>query len=458
MKSARIRLVWNWLRSMRLAIGLFILIAVASLLGALVVQQASDDVYPGRYGTFWGHVILFLGLDDLFHSLWYEALLFLLSINILFCALSRLKRAVEAGLGVSFRDGPGLRDLKVFRELDWHASVDETRAILVQVLRKRLYWTRVKKSSQESGGEVNYRLYAAKGGISCLGPSLVHFSILFVLIGGAWTGVRGYRHNQVLREGEIFTIPGGDFQVRLNAFSIELTGEGKVKQYKSQVAVLEDNEAVLEKSIMVNHPLVHRRIYLYQSGYGRELRELTRAKLSLSDAVGRSPPLIFEAPFGERTPIPDTELKIEIVDFVPDFVLDSRGVVGTRSEEHRNPACRVKLFEGDSLIADGWRFLNYPGVHADREERYHLELLECEPKYYTILQVAKLPGLGFIYGSFVLASIGLCLSFYVYHRRVWAIILPGPEGKAKLLIGGECRRNQPGFEKEFNLIVRALTR
>ncbi len=447
---------WKWLRSIRLAIGLFIVIAVASLLGALLVQRASNDVYLSRYGSFWGHLILILRLDDVFHSNWYAVLLLLLFVDIGVCTVSRLRGVVRTALGVSFKDEAGLWNLKPLRESELHSSLEQARDILIQRLGRRFYRTRVKDCTSEEGRGSRYRIFAAKGGLSCFGPTVVHFSFLLVLAGGAWTGIRGYRYSRVLREGETYSVPGANFEVYLDSFSIERSEEGEVRQYKSRVVVLEEGEEVLEKTVMVNHPLFHKGIYIYQSGYGTELRELVKAKLTLTERAGAFPTLTFEVPFGERTPLPGTDFSVEVVDFVPDFVMDNRGIVASRTEEHRNPACRVRLFRGDTLEMGGWRFLNFPQFHSSEEERYDLQLVEYEPKYYTVLQMAKTPGLTLIYGSFILASIGLSLSFYMSHRRIWGSILPWGEGKVKVVIGGDCRRNRSAFERELDLIVNGL--
>ncbi len=450
----RARLIGNFLGSLRLAVCLFILIAVASLLGAVLVQRAPSELYLTRYGSFWGHLVLLAGLDDVFHSFWYGALLLLLALNILVCTLTRLKGTCRTAFGRSFRDEARVRNLRPFREIELECPPGEAKDLLIRGLRKRFYRTHAQEVSSESG--TGYRLFASKGGVSSLGPTLVHFSILFVLIGGAWAGMRGFRYDRVLRSGETFTVPEGEFEVGLESFSIERSEAGRIKQYKSQVTIREGGEVVTEKTVMVNHPLLYKGVYIYQSGYGSEPRVLTRAKFSLTDRRGEFPAITFDVPFGQRTPIPSTDLDMEILDFVPDFLMDSHGVVTTRSEEHRNPACKVKLFRGDSVEMEGWRFLNFPQVHELPGDRYHVALLEYAPRYYTVLQVARTPGLTFIYASFVLAGIGLSLSFYLSHRKVWASIVSGGEGKANVLIGGYSRRNESGLEKELDLIVNLL--
>ena len=69
-----------WISDLRLAIGLLILIAIASGLGTLVPQQESTELYHRVYdaqpwlGLLKGDALLSLQLDHVYSSSWFLAL------------------------------------------------------------------------------------------------------------------------------------------------------------------------------------------------------------------------------------------------------------------------------------------------------------------------------------------------------------------------------------------------
>lgn len=79
------------LASMKFAVGLLLVIGLVSVSGTLIPQNAHPDFYSHTYGTLPGALILRLGLNDVYHALWYVALFALLLLSTLFCVVSRVK-------------------------------------------------------------------------------------------------------------------------------------------------------------------------------------------------------------------------------------------------------------------------------------------------------------------------------------------------------------------------------
>jgi hypothetical protein len=78
-----------WARSLNLGILLLIVVTVATILGTLVFQNRMPHEYTDAYGESLFKAYATLHLIDIFHSVWFVNLLFLLIINIAVCYVTR---------------------------------------------------------------------------------------------------------------------------------------------------------------------------------------------------------------------------------------------------------------------------------------------------------------------------------------------------------------------------------
>jgi hypothetical protein len=70
---------WEFLKSIRLAIVLLLIITGVSILGVLVPQGGEGFQYVQKYGNAGAKIILATGFDHVFSTLWFYALLGLLA-------------------------------------------------------------------------------------------------------------------------------------------------------------------------------------------------------------------------------------------------------------------------------------------------------------------------------------------------------------------------------------------
>ena len=234
--------------------------------------------------------------------------------------------------------------------------------------------------------------------------------MVLVLLGGMTTGLRGFRTQKKMSQGDSIPVPGTETKLRLNRFEIETTADGAVKQYRSHVSLIYPDGKIEDHSITVNHPLTHRGINIFQNSYGKEPRGIESASLAIADKksgerIGRT-----TAMFKKRTKVSRTNLSVLVKDFVGDFVIDVHtGRVDNRSAEHRNPAVLVELYVDEELLLSGWSFLKIPGFHSE-DKPFDVLLLDYEPAHYSVLEIASSPGIGLVYTGFAGAAIGLILS------------------------------------------------
>lgn len=78
---------------------------------------------------------------------------------------------------------------------------------------------------------------------------------------------------------------------------------------------------------------------------------------------------------GSEAEISGTGLKVAVGDFLPEFIM-SESKITSASNEPKNPAVRVEVFENQKSIFKGWLYSKYPTVHPFEHGRYNIILKE----------------------------------------------------------------------------------
>ena len=89
-------ILYDLFRSLKLTISLLILLAILSIIGTLITQNATRQEYIQRYGIGLYEVLNFFNLFDMYHSWWFSAILLLLVINLITCSVHRLPGILSA--------------------------------------------------------------------------------------------------------------------------------------------------------------------------------------------------------------------------------------------------------------------------------------------------------------------------------------------------------------------------
>jgi len=446
--------------SIKLAIVLLIILAVASILGTLIPQGRSLEEYAARYGTL-STLFIRLQLAGLYHSIWYLALLGLLALNIIVCTLERLspkwRRATKPHIAV---DPKSLSALKTNIRLKRNAPLADVQSEVTTVLAKARYKVR----SETQGPQIAVLARKRIGGI--FGSDVVHLGLLIILAGGILSGVTSIRANINLNEGDVKPVPKADFEVRLDKFTTEYYPDGSVKAWKSDLTVLEKKTPVLSKTIAVNHPLTYKGYSFYQTSYGWNW-DSPAVEIW---AKSKSDPATLKKmtlKVGERALLEDKgQTTIAVQRFLPDFVLGESNQPENRSDQPNNPAVLIEGFRGAEKIFSGWIFANYPDfaqMHAANdkdkgaETDLAFELKKFEAGQYSVLEAAKDPGANLIWIGCALLMLGLGLAFY---WPTWEIkaVLEESQGKTELIAGGVAAKSREAFGAEFENFASALRR
>jgi len=446
--------------SIKLAIVLLIILAVASILGTLIPQGRSVEEYAARYGAL-STLFIRLQLTGLYHSIWYLALLGLFALNIIVCTLERLapkwRRATKPHV---VTDPKSLAALKTSVRIKRNAPLAGVQSEVTKLLEGARYKVR----AEAQGSRIALLGRKRIGGI--FGSDVVHLGLLIILAGGIISGATSIRDNLALNEGDIKPVPKADFEVRLDKFTTEYYPDGNVKAWKSDLTVLEQKKPVLSKTISVNHPLTYEGYSFYQTSYGFNWQNPAVEIWAKS----KSDPVFLKKmtlKVGERAPLEDKEkTTIAVQGFLPDFVLGEANQPESRSDQPNNPAALIEGFRGAEKVFSGWIFANYPDfaqMHAgtekgkDAQTDLAFELKRFESAQYSVLEAAKDPGANLIWIGCILLIAGLALAFY---WPTWEIkaILEENQGRTDFIAAGVAAKSREAFGVEFEKITAALRR
>lgn len=75
--------------------------------------------------------------------------------------------------------------------------------------------------------------------------------------------------------------------------------------------------------------------------------------------------------------------------------------------------------------------------------------------YYTGLELTQDPGMNTVWVGSAMLVIGLCIMFYVPHRKLWVVFKPVGDGM-EITLGAMTNRNKLGFEAEFHALLTRL--
>ncbi|MDB5101955.1 MAG: c-type cytochrome biosis protein [Cyanobacteria bacterium RYN_339] len=397
------------LSSMKLAIGLLLLVAAASSIGTVFPQdEGIKSIEGAKFAPWLKQLLIAIQAYDAYHAPWFQGLLAVLFLNLACCTYLRFP-ATWRRLRLAEPAAPPVASLPV--------AVPVAGPEIAALLRRKGYRVR----PRADGG-----LFAEKGKPARWAPTLIHLS-LFVVIGGAvWGGLASWRGSAPLIPGDtapaaqIFkqadqhgwlARPPAPFDVHLDGFRMIFRPDGQVKQYYSDLTVTpHDGRAPVHKTIWVNEPLVFDGVYFYQSFWGVAAADVT------IDGKAQQIPLM-QAPVGyvsKPLPLPGPPV-----------------VLFVKAPEQPAVLIETKGFNIVGQLAPG---LGGP-LHgtAFRLEGYH---------FYSGFQVKQDPGIPAVYLGCALLLLGLGLVPFS-HRELWVRQhdgrwwLAGRASKGKVAFGRE---------------------
>jgi cytochrome c biogenesis protein len=412
------------LADLRLAIGLLLAIAVFSITGTVIEQgqslnfyQANYPEHPALFGFLSWKVILILGLDHVYRTWWFLALLILFGASLTTCTFQRQLPALRwFSRTWNFYSQP-----RQFQKFALSAEVPQASlAQLIPLLEKRRY-----KVFQEGD-----KLYAHKGIVGRIGPIVVHASMLLILLGAIWGAMTGFFAQEMVPSGATFQVRNifdagpwavaqipKDWSVKVNRFWIDYTPDGTIDQFYSDLSVLDQaGQEVDRQTIHVNKPLRHKGVTFYQADW---------AVAAVRFHLNNSPTL--ELPMAQL----DTGGGRSWGTWIP-----------TKPDLSEGISVVTKDLQGILLVYDMQGRLIATVRQGMSTEVNGITLSIDEIVGSTGLQIKADPGIPLVYTGFGLLMLGVILS-YVSHSQIWAL-----KTADSFYIGGRTNRAQVMFERE----------
>jgi cytochrome c biogenesis protein len=447
--KGNLKILIDFFRSLKLTIFLLILLAIVSIIGTIITQNATRDEYIERYGIELYKILNFFELFDMYHSWWFSTILLLLVINLISCSIQRFHstwRQLFKKRDPKELEESALRSLPYVEKIHISNPIENFKDQIISILKNRFGRPNI------IDGESVVTIFSEKGKFSRLGVYITHLSILIILIGGLLGSIYGFKGFVNILEGDtvdqIFLrikdeeIPKPiGFSVRCDDFQITYydipNKEKYVKDYTSVLTIIENGKEVLKKTIEVNHPLHYKGLTFYQASYGM-IHDITLG-VTWRDSGNKGKSLL-KIREGETIPIEKSNIFIKILRYAPQIHNFGEGVQVALFKPHQDP----KVF---------WVLKNFPEFDKKRGDEFILTLEEVSSREYTGLQVTKDPGVWVVWIGCGLLVVGLFISFFLSHQRIWVRV---PKNKGELIIAGSTNKNKFGFEKSFGELANII--
>ena len=201
------RWAWRQLTSMRTALVLLLLLAVAAVPGSLFPQRSADPNGVTQYQI--DHPDIFEFLDDIsmfdvYHSPWFSAIYILLFVSLIGCILPRTKHHLKALRSRPPRTPARLGRLADFRSETVDVDADEAIDAAAKQLRGAGY--RIERYDSPARGKrpATRSVSAERGYLRETGNLLFHAALVGVLVAIGVGGAYKYTGQRVVVEGTTF--------------------------------------------------------------------------------------------------------------------------------------------------------------------------------------------------------------------------------------------------------------
>ena len=486
---ATLRWLWRQLTSMRVALILLFLLALASIPGSIFPQRGTSPLRVNEFlkdNPTTGLILDRLYMFDVFASPWFASIYLLLFISLTGCVLPR---AIDHYKELRSEPPAAPRNLsRLPVHLQWKSNADASLVISETAAAWKKRGWRVR---QGDGW-----LSAEKGYARETGNLLFHLSLLVLLIAVGYGGAVGYRGTVIVREDAGFAnnvtqydtfAPGRIFGAdQLPPFSFELKEfeatfqrggqqNGAPRDFRADLLVKDDPKSEPRPvTVEVNYPLRTSGITVYLVGHGYA------PEFTVRDASGK---VVWEdaAVFLPQDTAFTSSGVVKIPDTVPQIGLQGF-FLPTVSEDFSNgpvskfpaaddPEVYMSAWQGDLGLDSGMPQSVYR-IETENMQRIGIE--ELAPgetwtlpnsagtveftgyRQWASFVITKDPGKGWALGAAIASIIGLSLSLLIPRRRAWLRVTATDDRGNVIEVAGLSKTEAPGLADEISLLAKLV--
>jgi cytochrome c biogenesis protein len=417
--------IFRLVADLRFSIFILLLISVFSIIGTVIEQDQSIEIYKLNYpltnpvfGFLTWDLILQFGLDHVYKTWWFFTLIFLFGLSLISCTFLQQ-----------------FPSLKIARRCQFFRTTGQFYRLKISTILTNFSFNKILASIKEKQYSIFQQkniIYCYKGLIGRIAPILVHFSMILVLLGTIIGSLFGFKAQEIvpktenfhiqniLNNGQLTIIP--NTSARINDFWITYTKNRTISQFYSDISVLSNQGNEIDrKTIAVNYPLIYKGVYYYQTDWnliGLRFQNLLNE--------------VIEYPLVN---ISGDQNKVWLTWIASNNSL-KEGIIAI-----------VDNLEGYcSIYNETGKFLG--NIELNETVNLNQSITFSEIISSTGLQIKTDPGIPVIYIGFFFLMASTLIS-YITYSQIWII-----QKSQKLFIGGTTNRAIFDFELEFFKFIK----
>ena len=478
-----LRWIWRQLTSMRTALVLLLLLAVASIPGSIFPQRSQNPLkVTDYYGT---NPQLAQWLDrfslfDVYSSAWFSAIYILLFISLIGCVVPRTWEHAKSVRALPPMTPKNLDRLEEFRSITVLETSEEVLAIAKVALKRKHY--RIRELSDSVGAE--------KGFIRETGNLLFHLSLILLLIGVAYGSLGGMKADVIINEGETFTnvatsydslragslfliedIPPFSITAKKFTAKYDLVTSAPLDYQLDALVTDSPDSSPRAVKIRVNSPLTFgdTRVYLQANGYSPIVTVRNRSGEIVLRGPVPSLPQDGNLTSTGAIKVPDMDPQLGFVaKFLPTAERTAKRGGFSTFPEPLKPLLDLAAWSGDLGLDSG---IPQSVYRIDTRKLTEIGLAALSPGQrwdlpngigsitfegfvpWVNLQIVRDPGKEFSLLGAILILLGLLVSLFGRRHRIW-VRVRSSERDTIIEIAGLTR--SPGLNHEIASLVRVI--
>jgi cytochrome c biogenesis protein len=476
----------RFFNSLKLTLVLIVTVALLSSIGTFIPQgEDNSQQLIDKYGQSAFDHMHALGVDDVYRSWWFMAVLLLVTLNFIACTLIRLPRVWRLSRSLQEEASAEAPELSIFsssfhQEFKSPLPAEEVRRKGSAILEAEF------GALRGVAGQGAEAVIGEKNWPALWGAYIVHVGLLLLLLAGALKVTFGYSKYVQILEGTKAYVPSQEMhaglwldwmelpslhlslplprffirapshhftQIQLDHFELQYYKDTvQPSLFRSDVQILEPGKAPRKASIAVNDPLSLGSDLIYQSSYGYDGLNAAAIDVKLPGSED-----IYQvvAPYRKRFKLLDSGWELEITDFYPDADMASPGKLVQVSAQLNNPAVRLRFYQHGVERAHFWFVYAVPDIQMSKIKGLEVRGKSVDPVAFTLLQVNHDPGVPYALAGALVVLLGLFISFYLSWQKAWFVVSPEGTG-SRVRIVGQCKHNKLSFKRKFAKLVTAF--